>query len=138
VTYGVRPAQWGQGIATRALQLLLQQLSRRPLYARAATDNAGSLRVLTRHAFRPIRTEHSYARGRGDHIDETNLRLDRYAPTSHKDGNGPAEFPRRPICRPLSRLPSPRRGERQRSRGLGTTTGTAGAPSLMGERAKAK
>ena len=77
VTYGVHPDHWGHGIATHALRLLLQQVAYRPLHARAAADNAGSLRVLTKHGFRPVRTEHSYAAGRGDHIDETILQLDR-------------------------------------------------------------
>lgn len=77
VTYGVHPDHWGHGIGTHALRLLLQQVTYRPLHARAATDNIGSLRVLTKHGFRPVRTEHSYAPGRGAHIDETILELHR-------------------------------------------------------------
>lgn len=46
VTYWIDRAAWGNGIATRALALLLELVPARPLYARAASDNAGSLRVL--------------------------------------------------------------------------------------------
>lgn len=77
VAYGVHPDHWGHGIATRVLRLLLHRVTNRPLYARAAADNAGSLRVLTKVGFRPVRTEHSYAPGRRSEIDETILRLDR-------------------------------------------------------------
>jgi RimJ/RimL family protein N-acetyltransferase len=76
VTYWVDRSLWGQGIAGRALALLLDEVSRRPLFARAASDNAGSLRVLTRAGFVPIGTEVSYAAGRGCEIEETVLRLD--------------------------------------------------------------
>ena len=47
----------------------------RPLYARAASDNAGSLRVLGKTGFRIIDTEVSFAPARGTEIEETILRL---------------------------------------------------------------
>ncbi|GIN95995.1 hypothetical protein J6TS1_18650 [Siminovitchia terrae] len=37
---------WGKGIATNALREFLKHVTIRPLYARAAKDNAGSLKVL--------------------------------------------------------------------------------------------
>jgi RimJ/RimL family protein N-acetyltransferase len=43
VTYWIDRACWGQGIATRALGLLLEEISVRPIRARAASDNVGSL-----------------------------------------------------------------------------------------------
>jgi len=43
---------WGKGIAGRALALLLQKVSIRPLVARAARANAASIRVLERNGFR--------------------------------------------------------------------------------------
>jgi RimJ/RimL family protein N-acetyltransferase len=39
------------GIATRALDLLLREVAKRPLIAIAATSNGGSLRVLQRCGF---------------------------------------------------------------------------------------
>jgi len=46
VCYWLGKEFWGQGIATRALGIFLEQLTERPLYARAASDNAASIRVL--------------------------------------------------------------------------------------------
>ena len=40
VTYWIDRELWGQGIATRALALLLDLVPARPVYARAASDNA--------------------------------------------------------------------------------------------------
>jgi RimJ/RimL family protein N-acetyltransferase len=76
VTYWIDRAAWGQGIATRALALLLDLVTARPLYARAASDNAGSLRVLQKCGFRAVGTEKSFAAGRNQDIEETILRLD--------------------------------------------------------------
>jgi RimJ/RimL family protein N-acetyltransferase len=73
VTYWIDRACWGQGIATRALRLLLDEVSVRPLRARAASDNAASLRVLQKAGFRPIGTELSFAPGRDSEIEETIL-----------------------------------------------------------------
>src|SRR4029450_10215842 len=39
VTYWVDRAQWGKGIASAALRLLLAETAERPVYARAASDN---------------------------------------------------------------------------------------------------
>ncbi|MFC1406950.1 MULTISPECIES: hypothetical protein [Streptacidiphilus] len=50
-------------------------MSARPLYARAASDNAGSLAVLRRAGFAVIGTEVSYASARKAEIEETVLRL---------------------------------------------------------------
>ena len=75
VTYWIDRAVWGQGIATRALACFLDVVRLRPLYARAASDNAGSLRVLEKNGFRPHGTEVSYAPARGIEIEETILRL---------------------------------------------------------------
>jgi RimJ/RimL family protein N-acetyltransferase len=75
VTYWIDRTCWGQGIATRALGLLLEEISVRPIRARAASDNAGSLRVLQKAGFRPIGTEVSFATGRAGEIEETILEL---------------------------------------------------------------
>jgi RimJ/RimL family protein N-acetyltransferase len=76
VTYWVDRAAWGQGIASRALKLLMELVPVRPLYARAASDNAGSLRVLQKSGFKIIGTENSFATGRNSDIQETILRKD--------------------------------------------------------------
>jgi RimJ/RimL family protein N-acetyltransferase len=76
VTYWIGRALWGRGIATRALALLLELVPTRPLYARAASDNAGSLRVLQKSGFTAVGTERSFAPGRNEEIEETILRLD--------------------------------------------------------------
>ena len=67
---------WGAGIATRALGLLLELVLVRPLYARVASDNAGSMRVLQKSGFTIIGTEISFAPARQCEIEETILRLD--------------------------------------------------------------
>jgi L-amino acid N-acyltransferase YncA len=61
-------------IASNALKLLIELVRVRPLYARAASDNARSLRVQEKAGFRPVGTECSYAPGRGAAIEETILR----------------------------------------------------------------
>src|SRR5580765_1437905 len=76
VTYWVDRTQWGKGIATAALQILLAETAERPLYARAASDNVGSLRVLEKVGFRRVGVDRGFARGRGEEIEETILRLD--------------------------------------------------------------
>jgi hypothetical protein len=48
----------------------------RPLYARAASDNLGSLRVLEKAGFRRVGVNRDFAPGRAEEIGETILRLD--------------------------------------------------------------
>lgn len=76
VTYWVDRARWGQGIASAALRILLDEIAERPVYARAASDNAGSLRVLEKVGFRRVGVNRGFATGRGEEIEETILRLD--------------------------------------------------------------
>jgi RimJ/RimL family protein N-acetyltransferase len=75
VTYWIDRAVWGQGIASRALALFLEVVQIRPLYARAASDNVGSLRVLRKAGFQVTGTEVSFAAARKAPIEETILRL---------------------------------------------------------------
>lgn len=82
ITYWIDRSFWGQGIASRALELLLELVSVRPLFARAASDNAGSLRVLRKAGFAVTGTEMSFANGRNAEIEETLLRLDQPAFTN--------------------------------------------------------
>lgn len=76
VTYWIDRAAWGCGIATRALALLVDLIPVRPLHARAASDNGGSLSVLRKSGFKVIGTETSFAPGRNIEIEETILRMD--------------------------------------------------------------
>jgi RimJ/RimL family protein N-acetyltransferase len=75
VTYWIDRAVWGQGVASEALALFLDTVGVRPLYARAASDNVGSLRVLRKAGFTIIGTEVSYASARRTEIEESVLRL---------------------------------------------------------------
>jgi RimJ/RimL family protein N-acetyltransferase len=75
VTYWIDRDCWGQGIASQALALFLEMEPVRPLRARAASDNAGSLRVLLKSGFEILGTEVAFARGRGTEIEETILQL---------------------------------------------------------------
>ena len=76
VTYWIDRAYWGQGVAGRALAQLLELVPVRPVFARAASDNAGSLRVLQRAGFVVTGTDTGFANARGTEIEETLLRLD--------------------------------------------------------------
>jgi RimJ/RimL family protein N-acetyltransferase len=76
VTYWVDRTLWGKGIASAALQLLLAETAERPVRARAASDNVGSLRVLEKAGFRRVGVDRGFAAGRGEEIEETILRLD--------------------------------------------------------------
>jgi len=76
VTYWVDRRHWGKGIASAALELLLAETAERPVYARAASDNVASLRVLEKAGFRRVGVDRGFARGRGEEIEETILRLD--------------------------------------------------------------
>ena len=76
ITYWIDRAAWGRGIASRAVALLLELVRERPLHARAASDNAASLRVLQKAGFRVIGTDVGFASARGVEIEETILQLD--------------------------------------------------------------
>ncbi len=70
VTYGIHRSQWGRGIATAALRLFLEDVKLRPLHARVAFDNAGSMRVLEKCGFQRNGLEHGFAHVRGAEIEE--------------------------------------------------------------------
>ena len=76
ITYWIGREWWGQGIATEALRRLLDLDPERPLHARVAEDNVGSLTVLERCGFRRTGRDRGYAAGRGHEIDELILQLD--------------------------------------------------------------
>ncbi|MGW2828986.1 GNAT family N-acetyltransferase [Streptomyces sp. NPDC001286] len=76
VTYWVDRAYWGRGVATAALLALLAEVPERPLYARAAADNAASRRVLEKCGFRLTARATGFANARGEEIDEVVLTLE--------------------------------------------------------------
>lgn len=51
VGYWIGREYWGKGIATAALEAFLQVVEPRPLHARVATHNIGSIRVLEKCGF---------------------------------------------------------------------------------------
>ena len=55
---------------------LLQEITHRPIFARAAKDNIGSVRVLQKCDFKIIGEDKGFAEGRGQETEEYILRLD--------------------------------------------------------------
>lgn len=76
ITYWIDRARWGQGIATRAMRLFLEGLRERPVHARVAADNAGSIAVLEKLGFRQVGVDVSFANARGGEIEERLYQLD--------------------------------------------------------------
>ena len=68
-------AHWGMGIASRALHLLLGEVTKRPLVATAATSNGASLRVLQKCGFVVERVQLSPATDRYPECEEAVLVL---------------------------------------------------------------
>jgi RimJ/RimL family protein N-acetyltransferase len=75
VTYWIGREYWGRGAATAALRELLSIVPERPLHARAAADNGGSIRVLEKCGFAVTGIERGFANARGEEIDEVVLIL---------------------------------------------------------------
>lgn len=75
VSYWLGRAFWGRGVATAALKGLLAEVDARPVFARAASDNRGSVRVLEKCGFVEVGREVSHAEARGAAIEETIFRL---------------------------------------------------------------
>ncbi|MFF3321657.1 GNAT family N-acetyltransferase [Streptomyces sp. NPDC002889] len=75
VTYVIDRSYWGRGVATAALTALLEVVPVRPLYARTAADNQGSLRVLEKCGFTVTGYDRGFANARGEEIDELVLTL---------------------------------------------------------------
>lgn len=76
VTYWLGKEHWGRGIATQALAKLLRGVTRRPVFARAAKDNLGSVRVLQKCGFQIVGEDKGFAQGRGEETEEYLFRLD--------------------------------------------------------------
>ncbi|MFW9855009.1 MAG: GNAT family N-acetyltransferase [Candidatus Thorarchaeota archaeon] len=74
ITYWIDRDYWGRGIAGQAVQLFLDEVEVRPIYARAAKDNSRSIRVLEKCGFSVIGYDKYYANARGKEIVEVILR----------------------------------------------------------------
>ena len=57
VGYWIGRDFWGKGIATDALRLFVAEIAERPLHAFVATTNVGSIRVLEKCGFTPVKEE---------------------------------------------------------------------------------
>lgn len=76
ITYGIGRAFWGQGLATKALELFLKDMHTRPLYGSAASDNIRSIKILERAGFKRTGTDWGFALARNEEIEEVLFRLD--------------------------------------------------------------
>lgn len=70
VTYWIGRQFWGRGAATAALRDVLAIAPERPVYARAAADNVGSVQVLKKCGFQVTGSGRGFANGRGEEVDE--------------------------------------------------------------------
>ncbi len=75
VTYWIGRKHWGRGLATEALSQFVSKLELRPLYGRAARDNAASIRVMEKCGFRIVGYGKGFAKARGKEIEEVILEL---------------------------------------------------------------
>ena len=79
----------GEGNASAALQMVLAEIAERPVYARAALDNVGSLRVLEKAGFRRVGVNRrGFAHGRGEEIEETTCASMRLGTGTPQEGRG--------------------------------------------------
>lgn len=76
IGYWIAKEHWGKGFATRALSLLLNQVTTRPLHAHAARSNIASLRVLERCGFKITGYHHAPATDRFPACEEAVLILE--------------------------------------------------------------
>ncbi len=70
VGYWIDRPHWGKGYASWALGQLLEIVGERPLFAVAASDNLGSIRILERAGFVESERRHSFANARLEEIEE--------------------------------------------------------------------
>ncbi|MEI4770585.1 GNAT family N-acetyltransferase [Psychrobacillus sp. FJAT-51614] len=75
VSFWIGKEYWGKGIATNALREFLNYVTIRPLYARAAKDNAGSLKVLEKCGFTISGEDSGFSNARGEDVEEFILTL---------------------------------------------------------------
>ena len=68
VGYWIGKEYWGRGVATRAVSAFLNQVTERPLFARVASHNAASIRVLEKCGF--VRQSEEHHEDNGDEVIE--------------------------------------------------------------------
>ena len=76
ITYWINRQYWGQGIATKALELFFTQEKMRPIFGRTAFDNIGSQKVLLNNGFIKTGSDTGFANARQAEIVEFVYRLD--------------------------------------------------------------
>lgn len=74
--YWLGQSFWGQGIATRAMQLFLADFTLRPVFAHVAKHNLGSQRVLEKNGFVVMGEQYLEADGMLPAVVEVELKLD--------------------------------------------------------------
>lgn len=70
IGYWIDKNYWGKGIASCSLKLFLDKIETRPVFARVAFDNLGSIRVLEKCGFAKIGEDNFHANARGKEIKE--------------------------------------------------------------------
>ena len=75
VSYWIGRQHWGKGIASAALEQFLEVQTDRPLLARVAKDNIGSVRVLEKCGFAVIGEDKGFANARGEEVEEFIMQL---------------------------------------------------------------
>ncbi|ASS74382.1 GNAT family N-acetyltransferase [Tumebacillus algifaecis] len=76
VCYWIGKPYWGQGIGTKALAQFLDQIDERPLFARVAQDNTGSIRILEKCGFHISGEDQGFSNARGMEVAEYILTLE--------------------------------------------------------------
>ncbi len=75
ISYWIDKSRWGQGITTAAVGQFLQEVSERPIRARAVVDNTTSIRILERWGFTRVGESQEFANARGAVVKELILEL---------------------------------------------------------------
>jgi RimJ/RimL family protein N-acetyltransferase len=70
ISYWLGREFWGKGIATQALASFLAVVKTRPLYARVASDNIASIRVLEKNGFELSAKGTWFSNARGKELEE--------------------------------------------------------------------
>ena len=76
VSYWIGRSFWGKGVATQALEGLLDLVQDRPLFARVVKDNIASIRVLEKCGFIVCGEDKGFSNARGREVEEYVYKLD--------------------------------------------------------------
>lgn len=76
ISYWYAREVWGQGVATLALRAFLGSVLVRPVFARVAKENPGSLRVLEKCGFVVVGREKGFSEPRAAEVEEIIVRRD--------------------------------------------------------------